>query len=385
MNEDSADFVSRMDSGLIDDHAFINPLGNLLALCSDHNNDRKIMISVSGQEQDTQPPLPLFTSPADGAVSQNVLSRVGISFSDWVDPKSVNSSTVEVRHLSTGELIPGTYSTMMGIVNFVPDSPLSLNSTYDVVLKAGGVKDQLGNSSASDVRVCRFSTGSQLTDYKVTIQQTTAVPVGQQAQLTLAVTNPSGLDLEHSWNFGDGTGDSVFSPSATATHTYNGKGNFTVSVRTRITGTAYSPSVNGVQVVHGVIPAQMPKIQSTIVVDPDRSLVWNVNPDNDSVSGIDPTAFARIHETAVGDQPVAVAIGSQDRLWVINKRSSTLSVINRASGLTVNTYELPKGAQPHGLVVDQATSSVYVSFEALGEVARISETTGQILGRTHVG
>lgn len=385
LNGNTADFVSHVDSGLIDDHAFLNPLGNLLALCSDHNNDRKIMISVSGQEQDLLPPQPLFTSPADGAVNQNVLSRVGISFSDWVDPNSTNSSTIEVRNLTSGELVPGSYSTMMGIVNFVPDSPLALDSTYDVVLKPGGVKDQLGNAFPSELRVSRFSTGSQLTDYKVAIQQTTAVPVGQQAQLALTITNPSGLALEHSWNFGDGTGDSTFSTATTATHTYTTKGNFSVSVRSRITGTAYSPSINGVQVVHGVIPAQKPKIQSSIVVDPDRPLVWNVNPDNDSVSAIDPTALTRIHEVAVGDQPVAVAIGSQDRLWAANKKSSTLSVINRATGALMNTCGLPKGAQPHGLVADPATGRVYVSFESLGEVVMIDEATCQILDRTPVG
>ncbi|RYD66492.1 MAG: PKD domain-containing protein, partial [Verrucomicrobiaceae bacterium] len=381
----TATFVSRMNSGLVDDHAFLNPLGNLIALCSDHNNDRKIMISVSGQEQDLAPPQPLFTSPADGAVNQNVLSRVGISFSDWVDPNSANSSSIEIRNLTTGDIVPGSYSTMMGIVNFVPASPLALDSTYDVVLKPGGVKDALGNAFPSELRVSRFSTGSQLTDYKVTIQQTTAIPVGQQAQLGLSITNPSGLALEHSWSFGDGSGNSAFSAALTASHTYTAKGNFSVSVRSRIAGTLYAPSVNGVQVVHGVIPAQRPRMQSTIVVDPDRPVIWNVNPDNDSVSGIDPVALTRIHEIPVGDQPVAVAIGSQDRLWVANKKSAVLSVINRATGTLVATHGLPEGAQPHGLVADPASGTVYVAFESLGEVAKISEATGQILARIPVG
>ncbi len=385
LNGNTADFVSRADSGLVDDHAFLNPLGNLLALCSDHNNDRKIMICVSGKDQDLLPPEALFTSPADGAVNQNVLSRVGISFSDWVDPKSVNGSTIEIRNLTTGDIIPGSYSAMMGIVNFVPAAPLALNSTYDVILKAGGVKDQVGNAVPNEVRVSRFSTGSQLTDYKVAIQQTTPVPVGQQVQLSLTLTNPSGLSLEHSWNFGDGTGYSAFSAATTATHTYAEKGNFAVSVRTRIAGSSYAPSINGVQVVHGIIPAQKPRMQTTIAVDPDRSVVWNVNPDNDSVSGIDPVGLAKFLEVPVGDQPVALAIGSQNRLWVANKKSASLTVINRASGLVVASHDLPYGSQPHGLIADPVAGVVYVALEALGEVAKVSEATGQILARIQVG
>ncbi|RYD42995.1 MAG: PKD domain-containing protein, partial [Verrucomicrobiaceae bacterium] len=385
LNGNTAEFVSRMDSGLVDDHAFLNPLGNLIALCSDHNNDRKIMICVSGQSPDSLPPQPLFTSPADGAVNQHVLSRVGISFSDWVDPKSVNGSTLEIRNIATGETVAGSYSAMMGIVNFVPTTALSLNSTYDVVLKAGGVRDQVGNSVPADVRVSRFSTGSQLTDYKVSVQQTTPVPVGQQVQLALTVTNAAGLSLEHSWNFGDGSGDTPFSAATTATHQYTDKGNFTVSVRSRIAGSSYAPGINGVQVVHGVISANKPRVQSTIVVDPERPVVWNVNPDNDSVSGIDPVGLSRIHEIGVGDQPVAVAIGSQDRLWVANKKSASLGVINRATGVLTGTHDLPRGSQPHGLIADPVEGVVYVALESLGEVAKISEATGQVLARIQVG
>ncbi|MGL5017913.1 MAG: discoidin domain-containing protein [Luteolibacter sp.] len=385
LNGDTADLVSRMDSGLIDDHAFLTPLGNLLALGSDHNNDRKIIISVSGTERDTLPPHSLFTSPADGTINQHVLSRVGISFSDWVDPKSVDSSTIKIRNVVSGEIVPGSYSVMMGIVNFVPTNPLGLNSTYDVILSAGGVKDQVGNAVPSELRLARFSTGSEVTNYQTKLQQTTPVLVGQAAQLALSVTNPTGNGLEHSWNFGDGTGDTAFSAATTATHTYTGKGNFEVSIKTRVSGTLYATAVSGVQVAHGPISAQKPRVQSTIVVDPNHTIVWNVNPDNDSVTGVDSVALARIHEIAVGDQPVALALGSQDRLWVANKKASSLSVIHRPTGALINTYALPIGSQPHGLIADPVAGVVYVALESLGEVAKISETTGQILSTIQVG
>lgn len=381
----TASFVSRVDSGLVDDHAFLNPLGNLVALCSDHNNDRKIMLGVPGPGQDLSPPLPLFTSPADGATGQNVLSRVGISFSDFVDPSSLGSSSLEVRKLETGELVPGSYSSMMGIVNFVPDAPLTLNSTYDVVMKTGGVKDQAGNAVMSDRRVSRFSTGSHLTDFKVVIQSTTPVQVGGQAQLALTVTNPDNLVLEHSWSFGDGSAATAFSPASTAVHVYSAKGNYSVSVRSRIAGTTYAPAVNGVQVVHGYIPSVRPAIQSTIVVDSARSVIWNVNPDNDSVAAIDSVQLARLQEIPVGDHPVALAPGPQDRLWVLNKDAATLSVIDRGTRALFATHPLPRGSQPHGLVVDPVSGFIYVSLESRGEVVKVDASTGHIMATITVG
>lgn len=382
---DTATFVSRVDSGLIDDHAFLNPLGNLVILCSDHNNNRKMMLGVPGPGKDTSPPRALFTSPSDGATQQHVLSRVGISFSDSVDPGSLSTATFEVRRLETGEVVPGTYSTMMTIVNFAPDEPLVADSTYDVILKAGGVKDQAGNAVPEDIRVTRFSTGSQLNAYTSAIQTTTPVPVGTTAQVGLNLTNPNGLSLEHSWNFGDGTPSTAFSSSLTASHVYATKGNFPISVRTRRVGQTYAPSVNGVQVVHGVIPTQRPVTQSTLVVDPDRAVLWNVNQDHASVSAVDPVALVRIGEIPVGNKPVALAIGSGQRLWVINKEDATLTAIDRATRTVTNTYSLPKGSSPHGLVVDVAAGHVYVSLEALGEIAKIRETDGAILARLPVG
>ncbi len=385
LNGDAATFVSRVDSGLVDDHAFLNPLGNLLAVCSDHNNPKKIILGVPGTQADTAAPVAMFTSPANGAVGQNVLSRVGISFSDWIDPKSLSSATMEVRKLGTGALVAGSYSAMMGIVNFVPTAPLELNSTYDVILKAGGVKDHAGNAIPTETQVSRFSTGSQLNDYKVAIQPTTPITVGSQAQFALTVTNTSGLSLQHSWNFGDGSGYTAYSASTTASRTYNTNGNFSISVRTRIVGTTYAPSVNGVQVVHNPVPASKPITQSTILVDPARPVVWNVNPDHDSISGIDTALLDRIHEIQVGDRPVALALGSQNRLWVANKNSASLSVADRSTGAVTATHPMPAASQPHGLVVDPQTGFVYVSLEALGEVAKISESTGQILERIQVG
>lgn len=376
---------TRVNSGIFDDHAFINPLGNLILLCSDHNNDRNFMIGIQSAQKDTIPPKSLFVSPADGATNQHVLSRVGISFSDFVDPMSVNTSTMIVRKFTTEEVVPGTYSVMQGIVNFVPDAQLEPNTTYDVILAPGGVKDQVGNAVPAEVRVSRFSTGSALNDYTVKINATNPKVVGDAASFSLNVTNQSGLVLEHSWDFGDGSPQTAFSTAATASHAYDSPGNYSVLVRTRIQGQGYAPGINGVQVVHRPIPATLPVNHSTIMPDPARSLVWNVNPDNDSISAIDTTSLTRTYEIQVGNKPMGLALGPNDRLWVVNKESANLSVINRANGIVVATYPLPVGSAPHGLVIDSVAGFAYVTLEATGQLAKVNTTTGAVVATLAVG
>lgn len=377
--------AGRVNSGIVDDHAFLNPLGNLVILCSDHNNNRKMILGVHGTAKDTLAPEPLFTSPSDGATNQNVLSRVGISFSDHVDPVSANSSSIIVRKFSTAEAVTGTYSVMQGIVNFAPDAPLEANTTYDVILTAGGVRDQVGNAVPAETRIARFATGSTLSDYTTKVAATTPVQVNGTADLTVNVTNLSGLTLEHSWNFGDGSTPTAFSTSTTASHTYTQPGNFSVQVSTRIQGQTYAPSVNGVQVVHRAIAANPPVNQSTIVIDPARALVWNVNKDNNSVSSIDTVTNVRTAEIPVGSKPVSLAIGPNDRLWVVNKDSASLSVINRATGQVAATHALPAGSSPHGIVIDAATGFAYVSLEATGRIAKIDTADGSIDATLDVG
>ncbi len=385
INGDTVEPMGRVNSGLFDDHAFLNPLGNLVMLCSDHNNDRKIMIGIHGKEQDALPPQPLFVSPANGATGRNVLSRVGISFSDFVDPVSVNGATMVVRNLSTGEVVPGSYSAMMGIVNFAPDAPLDPDTTYDVTLSANGIRDQAGNSVGGDVMVTRFSTGSSINGYTVALASTTPVETGSPVNLSVNVTNDSSLSLEHSWDFGDGSAATPFSPATSATHTYAAPGNFTLRVRTRIAGQTYAPSITGVQVIHAPISPQAPSNHSTIVADPARTMVWTINPDNDSVSGIDTTAMTRVYEIPVGGKPGGLAIGPGDTLWVTNRESATLSVIDRANGSVVATHTLHPGSSPHGIVIDLPSATAYVTLEGIGKLAKISTASGEVTGLIDAG
>ncbi len=377
--------VQKIDSGIIDDHAFITPLGNLAVVTSDHANDRKLIIGVHDQNADNTPPAVNFISPADGETNANPKSRVGLSFTDFIDHMTVDTSSLIIRDFGTKTTVPGTYSTMFGIVNFVPENDLAVNTTYEVVLTAGGVSDQAGNAIPTETLVATFSTGSQVDTYVATVVPDSPREAGVPATISLSLLNPEGFTLEHSFNFGDGSPATPFSSSLTANHTFNSVANHVVTVSTRIVGQTNSTLATGVQTIHHPLPSEGPSQSSNITFDPENNLVWNVNPDNNSITAINPTTQSVVHETPVGTDPKSLALGPDNTLWVCNKQDATVSVINRSTGAVTTTHPLPTNSTPHGIVIDRTAQTAYVSLEATGQIAKINTSSGAIQATLSVG
>jgi hypothetical protein len=135
---------------------FADPIGNFVLVTDDHSEGSSIIAHQTAP--DTRPPVPNMASPKDMAVRQPLTSRIGFTFTDQIDVQSLNPSTFIVRPVG-GEPLTGYYSSQINIANFGPDSLLKPNTTYEVVLVKGGIKDYAGNGLAQDY-VYRFSTGA---------------------------------------------------------------------------------------------------------------------------------------------------------------------------------------------------------------------------------
>ncbi|MCW1921779.1 discoidin domain-containing protein [Luteolibacter arcticus] len=383
----TASFVNRVDSGIVpaDDHAFITPLGNVLAITTDHNNPRKLTFGVHDAVKDTRPPVPNFHSPSSNATNVSLTSRVGVCFTDFIDAGTADTNSLRVRVMGQQTSIPGSLSVKEGIVNFAPAANLAPDTTYEVFLAADGLRDYAGNAIPADSVVFRFSTGQVVSEYATTVETGTPAVTGSTVSLHLEVNNIGGQPLEHSWDFGDGSPTTAYAAAVDVSHTYVTPGNHVVTVRTRMTGQTYSTAASNVQVIHRPIPAEGPVRSSTIAFDAANGVVWTVNPDNDSVTGIRTSDNTRIHEAGVGDDPKALALASNNTLWIANKKSGSLSVLNRTIGAVVATYPLPAGSSPHGVVVHPSLPRAYVSLESPGQVVEIDTATGAILRAANVG
>ncbi|MDQ3003529.1 MAG: Ig-like domain-containing protein [Fibrobacterota bacterium] len=135
-------------------------LGNLVFIGDDDGPASTGILAPHQTAPDKQGPVVNMAYPRPGAVDQPLSTRVGFTFTDNVDFGSVLPTTFIVRPVG-GSPLSGKYATMAGasVVNFTPDVPLLANTTYEVRLPAGGLKDLAGNGIPRDTLI-RFTTGS---------------------------------------------------------------------------------------------------------------------------------------------------------------------------------------------------------------------------------
>lgn len=144
---------------------YLYPMGNMVWIGDagrDGMNGSNNMSELFAHQAnpDSIPPTVLYNNPANGAPNQAVTSRIGIVFDEEVDNRTLTSAQIEVRPRG-GPPIAGTYGHTMGVVNFTPSAQLLPNTTYEVVVKSGGVKDWTGNGTPCDFTF-KFSTGASV-------------------------------------------------------------------------------------------------------------------------------------------------------------------------------------------------------------------------------
>ena len=90
-----------------------------------------------------------------------VRSRVGVTFSEFVDIKSVHAGSVRLYEAGMDPAegrVDGDLSVQELIVNFAPREPLKPATEYTLEIPAGGVVDYNGNAIAESFTL-NFKTG----------------------------------------------------------------------------------------------------------------------------------------------------------------------------------------------------------------------------------
>jgi hypothetical protein len=126
------------------------PIGNMVVLAVDDEADpgQASAIAPYAVDVDTNPPRATWTVPADGATGLPLTSRVGMTFSEMVDPKSAWFGSVRLyptRTAARPEPVEGIISVQENVVNFTPATLLSPGTEYTFEIPAGGVADYNGN------------------------------------------------------------------------------------------------------------------------------------------------------------------------------------------------------------------------------------------------
>lgn len=385
--------VGLASSGIPDrDEDFATVLGNIVVLGDDHENGSFLIPHQS--EPDNLGPIVNMISPLNGAVKQLASSRIGLTFSDLIDLRTVNNQTIQVRPIISGVVtdpLNGHFSGQSAIVNFTPADPLMANTVYEVFVPAGGVTDVSQNGLRVDYRAY-FSTGSEISaPPSCEIAPVDAIKVGESVAIT--ATALSGITpFTYTWDFGDGGQPSQTAMDGHITHAYPSAGHYVV--RATISNQDGSAScVTGIT-VHYPIGNHPARGTTTILVDQDGSTIWNVNPDNNTVTAINTTGYAKQLEAEVGKKPTTLAQAPDGLIWVVTQDDGAVSLLDPGLASVVDKIELAIGSQPYGIVISAGQelhasgtaegSFAYISLQAAGKLLKIDVDSRQIVGELTV-
>ncbi|MFK8030116.1 MAG: PA14 domain-containing protein [Gammaproteobacteria bacterium] len=126
---------------------------------------------------------------------------------------------------------------------------------------------------------------------------------------------------------------------------------------------------------------QAPRNSTTLIVEntagSDR--IWNVNPDNNSVSVSDANGVF-LQEIAVGEKPWSLAKApNSNRVFVTNKADASISIVDTSTFAVTASVTLPYGSQPHGIVFNSQGDQYFVVLEALASVHKMNATSQALM------
>jgi YVTN family beta-propeller protein len=197
----------------------------------------------------------------------------------------------------------------------------------------------------------------------------------------------AGQLVRYRWDFGDGSPPSDWSAQPEASHAYTRAGVFYVTVTA-----SNMPGVEQRQtIVHNVQlapSANAPTMSSDMLLEARvgaNARLWVVNPDNDSVTAFDSVTRDKLAEVAVGAAPRTLALAADGSIWVVNKRSASISVIDPGPMSVVRTVALPRASQPYGIAMARASGSALVALEASGTLLKIDTANFAVTHSLTVG
>ncbi len=209
-----------------------------------------------------------------------------------------------------------------------------------------------------------------------------SAPEQSGSSLSWTITSTGGNNPRYKWNFGDGTPETDYSSNPTMSHTYAGPGVYAVTV-TGTDDSGVETSITFTQNVHGALTPNPPSVSQSVVYT--NGQLWNINPDNDTVSVFDTATDAKLAEIAVGASPRSLAVAPDGRLWVTNKRSASISILDGTTLTLDQTINLPRASQPFGIAFSPVGDAAYVVLEAMGRLLKLDPINAATTGAVDLG
>jgi YVTN family beta-propeller protein len=270
----------------------------------------------------------------------------------------------DVLRYGAAGLPPGlAVNAATGQISGTPSAP----GTYNVVATAS---DGVNTASVNFVWTVTGAVPLTLTS----VPAPSASLSGSSVALTASAT---GSGVEYQWSFGDGSPDSPWSASGTASKSYAAPGTYVVTLRVRDASGAFI-SRSFLQTIYLPATATRPSASGNLLLETPatgNARLWVVNQDANSVTAFDAVTRTKLGEVAVGAAPRTIARAPNGLLWVTNKLGASISVIDPATRTVVRTIALPRASQPFGVAMSPTAAQAFVALEAGGLLLRLDTGT----------
>jgi len=309
---------------------------------------------------------PTITNPGNQTASVSVSVGLNIVASD----PDGNPLTYSATGLPPGLAI-GTN------VGFISGTPTAAG-TYNVSVT---VSDGLANASANFIW-----TVSDLAALVLNPMPSQTPRLTNSAATYTASTQNANNPL-YKWFFDDGTPETAYSSSPTIAHAFASPGVYYVTV-TATDSRGIAQAQTFAQTVYLAPTANRPTASSNIAYESrsgSNSRVWVANQDNDTVTAFDAVTNAKLAEIIVGSAPRTLAISPSGEIWVTNKQSASITVINAGTLTVSRTITLPFASQPFGIAFAPTGGYAYVALEGSGRLLKLDATSGAQVASLAVG
>ncbi len=153
----------------------------------------KVWTFTTGSEADTTAPAVISMSPGDNKLDVMVNTQVIATFSEMMDPSTINTQTFFVED-EMGIPVDDAVSYMGVMATFTPSVDLEFDTTYIATLTTG-VKDLAGNPLLQD-KVWSFTTGMQVDTTAPTVNSTSPEDNDTNVMLSSTVSVTFSEDMD---------------------------------------------------------------------------------------------------------------------------------------------------------------------------------------------
>lgn len=369
----------------VDTSQFALPVGNLLATGGMDQN-QGLAIWAHQAEPDTRGPSVGYHRPTAGQTNYPTGAVISVLIHETLESPTITVGENFIVRPMGGDPISGkAVFAFNDILTFTPDTELLPDTTYEVVIPPGGIKDVAGNGIEG--YSFTFSTGGEISGNlppEIMNFSASGYPAepGETITFSAQADDPEDEPLEYRFDFGEGSSYTGWSSTASATFSYEEVGHYTTKVQVRDASGVSDTAVLTITVTDRTAAAP-PGRSSEVVLDETRRTIWTVNPDNDTITAIHADTLEKKFERSVGDHPVSVAVDGSGTAWVACRDGDRIDRVG-SDGTPLPPIALNYGDAPAGILVTRA-GNVFISLNGPGELIRINSETGTTDRRVAVG